>query len=109
LPDLAESDLDSDDKDSRCEDPQFESGGDEVVERDMWADHPAKQLDFEPKVESPKPASEEAPEEAEYTELGRSADRKSRWLRGKYLCSIGEKQVPPGVRQALLNRKISRK
>jgi hypothetical protein len=109
LPDLAESDVDSDDEDSHCEDPQFESGGDEVVERDMWADHPAKQLDFEPEVESPKPASEEAPEEAVDTELGRSVDGKSRRLRGKYLCSIGEKQVPPGVRQALLNRKISRK
>jgi hypothetical protein len=66
-------------------------------------------LDFEPKVEPPKPASEEAPEEVADIELGRSADGKSRRLRNKYLCSIGEKQMPPGVHQALLSRKISRK
>jgi hypothetical protein len=75
----------------------------------MWADHPAKQLDFEPEVESPKPASEEAPEEVIDNDLGCSANGKSWRLRGLYLCSIGEKQVPPGVRQALLTRKISRK
>jgi hypothetical protein len=111
LPDLAESDVDSDEEDSHSEDPQFESGGDEVVERDMWADHPARNLDsdFEQESGSPKPASEEAPEDATDSKLGRSADGKSRRLRDKYLCSIGDRQIPPGVRQALLNRKISRK
>jgi hypothetical protein len=39
-PDLVKSDVESDGDDSVCEDPQFESGGDEVaVETDMWADH----------------------------------------------------------------------
>ena len=41
VPDLVESDVESDDEDSACGEPHFESGGDEVsVERDMWADHP---------------------------------------------------------------------
>ena len=44
-PDLVESDVESDDEDSVCEDPQFKSRGDVVsVERDMWADHPAWRL-----------------------------------------------------------------
>jgi hypothetical protein len=116
LPDLVESDVDSDDEDSACLDPQFESGGDEVIERDMWADHPAKRLDFDQENDSPNTASEEArqaPEEAPVADsnpdLGRSADGKSRRIRGRYLCSLGDKQVPPGVRQALLQRRISRK
>jgi hypothetical protein len=41
--------------------------------------------------------------------MGRSVDGKSRRLRGKYLCSLGERQVPPGVRQALVQCRISRK
>ena len=81
-----------------------------MVKQDMWTDHLAKQMDFEPEVESPKPASEEAPEEVADNELlGSSADGKSRRLCDKYLCSIGEKQMPPGVHQALLSQKISQK
>ena len=63
LPVLVESNIDSDDEDSLSGSSNFESGG-EVVKHDMWDDHPAKQLDFEPVVEplqSP-PSSEEATE-----------------------------------------------
>ena len=55
----------------------FESGEDRVIERDMWADHPARQLDFVPKINSPEEA--QAPEEAlnSANDLGHSADGKS--------------------------------
>jgi hypothetical protein len=113
VPDLIESDVESDDEDSVCVDPQFESGGDEAaVERDMWADHPVRRLDDEFESEStkaPAHASEEAPMHAPEEDLGRSVDGKSRRIRGKYLCSLGDKQVPPGVRQGLIQRRISRK
>jgi hypothetical protein len=78
---------------------------------------PARQLDFEPEAEEMlrDRASEEAPISApeevptEDVGLGRSADGKSRRLRGRYLCSLGEKQIPPGVRQVLVQQRISRK
>ena len=60
-----ESDIESDGKNSLCEEPQFESGGDEVEinERDMRADHPAKRLDseFKSAAKAPSQAPEEAP------------------------------------------------
>ena len=61
-----ESDIESDGKNSLCEEPQFESGGDEteVEERQMWVDHLARQLDseFESEVKAAPPqASEKAP------------------------------------------------
>ena len=65
LPNLVESDIDSDGKNSLCEEPQFESGGDEIEteERDMCTDHPTKRLDseFQSEVETAPP---QAPEEA---------------------------------------------
>ena len=111
LPALEESDVDSDDEDSLSGSSNFESGG-EVVKHDMWDDHPAKQLDFEPVVEplQPPPSSEEAiartPAEQE---LGRSVNGKSRRLRGRYLCSQGDTQMPSGVRHALNTQRIARK
>ncbi len=48
---LVESDIDSHEEDSLSGSPNFESGGDTAVKHDMWDDHPAKQLDFEPEVE----------------------------------------------------------
>ena len=39
LPALEESDIDTDDKNSLSGSPTFESGGD-LVEHDMWNDHP---------------------------------------------------------------------
>lgn len=58
FPDFVESDGESDKKDSLCEEPQFESGGDEgaSVERDMWADYPAQKLDNEFKSDAQTPA-----------------------------------------------------
>jgi hypothetical protein len=84
LPDLEESNVDSDDDDSLSGSPTFESGG-EVVKRDIWGDHPAKQLDFEPVVDPSQPplcpeeTTEGAPAEPE---LGRSMNGKSHWLQG---------------------------
>ena len=72
----------------------------------MWADHPAKQLEseFESKVETPI----SAPEEAKVDDaLGWSEDGKSRRLQGKYLCSLGEKQVSPAVYQGLVQQRLS--
>jgi hypothetical protein len=95
LPDLVESDGESDEEDSCCEDPQFESGGDEgaSVKRDMWADHPARKLDdeFEFEAQTPAQAPEKAPVDPA-PDLGRSVDGKSRQLCGQYLCSMGKKQ-----------------
>ncbi len=104
FPDFVESDGESDEKDSLCEEPQFESGGDEgaSVERDMWADYPAQKLDneFKSDAQTPAHAAEEAPVDLA-PDLGCSVDGKSGRPRGQYLCLMGKKQVPPGVRQAL--------
>ena len=125
-PNLASSDVDSDD-DSLSSEPVIESGGDD---KDFWSDHPISQQsnddlpDFQP-VDSPLRVPEEAPtsspigppppapEEAEppdpSTPLGRGTDGRSRRLRHRYGCTLGEKQMPPGVRRELMARKISRK
>jgi hypothetical protein len=60
-------------------------------------------LDFEPVVEPLQPhlSSEEAIERTPAElELGRSVNGKSRRLRGRYLCSQGDTQMPSGVRHA---------
>ena len=78
----------------------------------MWADHPARQLDDECESEAAKTpvgAPEEAQEVDPEPDMGRSADGKSSRLCGRYLCLLGERQVPPAVRQALMQRRISRK
>lgn len=68
LPGLVESDVGTDDKDSVSGSPNLESGGDKL---NVWADHPARQLDFENKIKlptapaAPKEAVCNAPEEAE--------------------------------------------
>ena len=54
-------------------------------------------------------APEEAREEAQDPDLGRSEDGKSRRLRGRYLCSLGARQIPPAVRRGLHLQRISRK
>ena len=64
LPDLAESDVDSDDE-SLSSDPVIDSGGEVVSDRDFWADHPEMEPtdighveppDFEPGLPSPAPS-----------------------------------------------------
>ena len=82
LPDLVESDIKSDGKNSLCEEPQFESGGDEVEieERAMWADHPVKQMDSEFEFEvkaAPHQAPEEVPVVDPFSDQGCSVDGKS--------------------------------
>ena len=41
----------SDDEDSLSGDPNLESGGDKVDERDMRSDHSARQLDFDDEID----------------------------------------------------------
>jgi hypothetical protein len=96
VPDLEESDVDSDGEDSCCGESHLESGG----ENDMWADHPARQLEFDEEVNRSTP-----PEEA----LGRSADGKSRRLRNAHSSLYLASQMPPGVRHAVNSLRIDRK
>ena len=114
LPDLCESDVDSDcDSVTSSMDPVRESGGDDEAEKDYWSDHPLNDREepelptFEP-VPSPRRLPEEAPTSPEEADspLGRSADGKSRRLRKLHEVSV---QVPPGVRRLLHLRRISRK
>jgi hypothetical protein len=110
VPALEESDVDTDDE-SLSGDPVFDPGGEDVMpERDMYADHPGRKLDFEDEVDTPEGASPplQATEEAlEESPLGRSVDGRSRRIRKRYLCSMGEKQIPPAVRQEMHLWRIS--
>ena len=123
VPDMVESDCESDDDDSLSGDPQHKSGGEvENIQADPWSDHPNDAVfdeDVDPddriapqKLSFDDEASEEAEDIPADEGLGRSADGKSRQLKGKraqYACYLGEKQIPPAVRRAYLQRKISRK
>lgn len=119
VPDLAESDVNSDDDDSPSGSQAFASERDGLVheEKDMWCDHPAKQLDFEPEinasdeapVSSPEAAPSNAPEEGGSPTKGHRADGMSPHLRDRYQCSMREKQVPPGFWQVLQLQHVSRK
>jgi hypothetical protein len=78
----------------------------------MYADHPSRKLDFEDEVDTPEGASPrlQATEEAlEESPLGCSVDGRSRRIRKRYLCSLGERQIPPAVRQEMHLRRINRK
>ena len=110
-PPLAESDVESDD-DSQPDvfSPDFKSGGEDVVDEDLWTDHPSVQGDEPAQVETEESS---ASEEVKPTEeaLGRGPDGRSRRDRGdrpnykdslrpsSYKCHLGEKQIPPGVRR----------
>ena len=106
LPDLVESDNESD-NDSLSSDPVIESGGEIDNDSSYWRDHPINSKDdpelptFDP-IDSPTKSPEEA-----NSELGRSADGKSRRLRN--MVSLGDRQVPPEVRHAFYLRKASHK
>ena len=71
VPQLAKSDVESDDE-SQAEQPgddaDFDSGGGDTAEEQLWRDHPDQCSDDSPRrlVQSPRPpeAPEEAPEEA---------------------------------------------
>jgi hypothetical protein len=131
LPDLEESDVDSEDDESLSSVPDFDPGGDDP--RDYWSHEEIPEKSEAPTAAEPLPvlphpppspiiappdsplppqAPEEAREEVENDGLGRSADGKSRRIRAKANCTYGKKQVPPGVRceaSSLYVQKISRK
>ena len=106
LTDLVDSDIESDCKNSLCEEPQFESAEDdiEVKKRGMWADHLVRWLDseFKSEVEAPCKAPEEAPVVDPFPDQGCSDNGKSQRHCGCYLCSMDKKQIPPRVHQELL-------
>jgi hypothetical protein len=124
LPDLEESDVDSDDDVSLSSVQDFDPGGDD--RRDHWSQEEllpeqseAPAADPLPVLPHPPPSpiiappdsppSPQAPEEALNDGLGRSANGKSRRIRAKYNYTNGKKQILPGVRRALYVQKISQK
>ena len=122
MPDLAESDVESvdDDNNSLPDFSEKELGGevDDPADRDQWADHPDPiKLDFDGEFDEdvpPEPPDRKPPDPSSASEeaddgLGRSVDGKSRRLRHQYFCSLGTKQMPPGVRRGLNQQRVSRK
>ena len=108
---MVESDNESDD-DSQPDvfTPDFKSGGEDVVDEDLWTDHPSAQGDEPAQVETNEPSASEEDKPTEEA-LGRGPDGRSRRDRGErpnykdslrpsiYKCHLGEKQIPPGVRR----------
>ena len=125
MPDLEESDVDSDDDESLSSAPDFDPGGDD--RGDFWSHEeipekseapteaeslpvlphpPPSPIIAPPDSPSPPQAPEEAREEVENDGLGRSADGKSRLIRAKANCTYGKKQVPPGGGELSMFRKL---